>query len=64
MEEWLKRPELQNIDLVVFPECMLSGYCYDSLDEAWPHAQTIPGPATDRMIEACNATNCTSLLAC
>jgi 5-aminopentanamidase len=53
MEEWLKRPELQNIDLVVFPECMLSGYCYDSLDEAWPHAQTIPGPATNRMIEAC-----------
>jgi predicted amidohydrolase len=33
--------------LVVFPECAISGYCYDSKGEAWPHAEPIPGPSTE-----------------
>jgi predicted amidohydrolase len=32
--------------LVVFPECALSGYCFESKEEAWPHAETLPGPAS------------------
>src|SRR5437899_2909135 len=32
--------------LIAFPECALSGYCFDSLAEAWPTADTTPGPAT------------------
>src|SRR5688572_15856005 len=32
--------------LVIFPECALPGYCYDSKEEAWPHAESIPGPST------------------
>ncbi len=39
--------------LTVFPECALAGYCFDSLEEARPFAQPIPGPATDAMTEAC-----------
>ena len=31
-------------DLVVFPECMLSGYAYDSRDQAIPHAKSIDDP--------------------
>ncbi len=53
MLEWLGRDEVANSDLIVFPECMLSGYCFSSLEEAWPHAQSIPGPATDAIQAWC-----------
>ena len=33
--------------LVIFPECILSGYCYRDRAEAWEHAQPVPGPASD-----------------
>src|SRR5688572_30358514 len=39
--------------LTVFPECALTGYCLDSVPEAFPFAQSIPGPATERMAKAC-----------
>jgi predicted amidohydrolase len=39
--------------LVVFPECALPGYCYESKDEARPHAETIPGPATQTLAADC-----------
>lgn len=39
--------------LTVFPECAVSGYCFSSLDEARPSAQSVPGPATDRITEVC-----------
>jgi predicted amidohydrolase len=43
--------------LVVFPECAIPGYCYRSKDEAWPYAQTIPGPDTDALTEVCRRLN-------
>ncbi len=39
--------------LVVFPECVLTGYCFASRAEAWPHAQAVPGPATDALADDC-----------
>jgi predicted amidohydrolase len=39
-------------DLVVFPECALTGYIFTSREEVLPHAETIPGTSTDRL-EAC-----------
>lgn len=39
--------------LTVFPECALSGYCFSSVDEAMPHAQSLPGPATEQFASAC-----------
>lgn len=44
--------------LVVFPECALCGYCFDSLAEAHPYSQKIPGPATQAMAEACRRLDC------
>lgn len=38
-------------ELTIFPECALTGYCFDNLDEARPHAETIPGPATEAFTE-------------
>lgn len=39
--------------LIVFPECALTGYCFTSLEEAIPLAETIPGPSTERFVSAC-----------
>jgi 5-aminopentanamidase len=43
--------------LVVFPEAALTGYCYDSLAEAQPHAEPIPGPSTQRLTAVCRELN-------
>jgi 5-aminopentanamidase len=39
--------------LVVFPECAVSGYCFESLAEALPFTQPIPGPATQHISAIC-----------
>src|SRR5262245_29186393 len=44
--------------LTVFPEAALSGYCFDSPEEARPHAETIPGPSTNRLTGICRELNC------
>lgn len=43
----------QGVHLTVFPECALPGYCFDSLEEALPHAEPVPGPAVAAMAGAC-----------
>ncbi len=40
-------------ELTVFPECALTGYCFDSIEEALPFAQTLPGRATEQFTNAC-----------
>jgi 5-aminopentanamidase len=46
-------------NLVIFPECAATGYCFDSLEEAMPHAEPIPGPSTDRIGRAAKERHCT-----
>jgi predicted amidohydrolase len=53
IEEWLERGVAAGARLVVFPECALSGYMFDSLSEAIPHAEPIPGPSVNRFAESC-----------
>ena len=40
-------------DLVVFPECALTGYCFIDLDEARYEAESIPGPSTELIERTC-----------
>ena len=40
-------------DLIVFPECALTGYVFTSREEAIPFMETIPGPSTDKLIACC-----------
>ena len=47
----------EDAKLIAFPECALTGYCYSSLEEALPYAETIPGPSTDKLIEVCRELN-------
>jgi predicted amidohydrolase len=39
--------------LTIFPECSLTGYCFESAAEARPFAQSIPGPATEGIARGC-----------
>lgn len=39
--------------LIVFPECSLTGYCFSSLEEAMPLSEAIPGPSTRKMAATC-----------
>ena len=39
--------------LVVFPECSLSGYCLDSREEGFEHAEPLDGSAVESMTRLC-----------
>ncbi len=41
--------------LIVFPECVLSGYGFDSRAAVLAASETVPGPATTAVAEACAA---------
>jgi len=40
-------------NLIVFPECSLSGYVFSSREEALPFAETIPGPTSENLSTLC-----------
>jgi predicted amidohydrolase len=48
--------------LVVFPECALTGYCFTSREEAWPLAETVPGPSTEKLAAAAKSLNCAAIV--
>ena len=43
----------QDARLVVFPECALSGYVFDDIDEARMASERVPGPSTQAIVETC-----------
>ncbi|MBI3099088.1 MAG: carbon-nitrogen hydrolase family protein [Planctomycetes bacterium] len=49
----LTRAARRGAQLVVFPECALSGYGFASKRAAWPHAETVPGPFSTVVSEEC-----------
>jgi predicted amidohydrolase len=46
LESHLRSEVAQGTGLTVFPECFTTGYCFDSLEEAMPYAESVPGPTT------------------
>ena len=48
--------------LVIFPECALTGYCFDSLEEAAPFAEPINGPSSMAIADACSETGVHAVL--
>jgi len=57
MEERLRAAAASSSVLTVFPECAVSGYCFENLAEARPFAESVPGPATDRISTLCDELN-------
>jgi predicted amidohydrolase len=53
----LNEAAAQGARLVVFPECALTGYCYESKEEAWPHGESLPGSATEALSADCQRLN-------
>lgn len=53
----LKQAAEQGARLAVFPECALTGYCFESLEEARPYAETADGESATAIAEVCRATN-------
>ncbi|MBN1265040.1 MAG: carbon-nitrogen hydrolase family protein [Anaerolineales bacterium] len=52
---WMQRAVQKDVQVLVFPECSLTGYDL-SRAEAEVLAQTIPGPATEDLVEMCRRT--------
>lgn len=50
---YIRQAVTDGAQLIVFPECALSGYVFDSLDDAMPYAQTVPGEATGVILQQC-----------
>jgi 5-aminopentanamidase len=55
----LEEAKIGGANLVIFPECALSGYCFDSLEEAAPMAEEVPGPSTEKILAAARRLDCT-----
>jgi 5-aminopentanamidase len=53
MIDYHRETRRQGAEITVFPECALSGYCFDSKADGLAHSQTIPGPATERFQQVC-----------
>jgi predicted amidohydrolase len=53
MTQILGETAAKGAKLTIFPEAALTGYCFDSLDQARPHAEPIPGPSTKRLTGIC-----------
>lgn len=51
--EFLRGAAQAGARLIVFPECAVTGYCFTSLAEALPLTETVPGPSTERIAQAC-----------
>ncbi|HZQ65640.1 MAG TPA: carbon-nitrogen hydrolase family protein [Gaiellaceae bacterium] len=43
----------RDAELLVLPECAVPGYMFDSLEEALPFGEEIPGPTTEAFEQAC-----------
>lgn len=51
--DWIAAASDSSAQLVIFPECALTGYCFDSLEEASRFAEPADGPSAEALSEAC-----------
>lgn len=56
MFAWLNKEELRDSQLIVFPECMLSGYCFASLAEGIAIAEPLDGDSVQEIVRWCKST--------
>lgn len=53
IESALRETARNGARLTVFPECALTGYCFESLEEVRPFAEPVPGPSAQRLAQVC-----------
>jgi predicted amidohydrolase len=54
IEERLREAAANGARLIIFPECALTGYAFESREEAFPLAETVPGPSTAVLARCCH----------
>lgn len=52
----------RDAQLVIFPECALTGYAYNSLEEAIPFAEQINGPSSEAIAAVCRETGASAIV--
>lgn len=55
---FLSQTTREGAHLTIFPECAVTGYCFDTLEDAQRYAEPIPGPTIERFIAACIEHRC------
>lgn len=58
MTERVREACANGAELVVFPECAVTGYCFDSREQALPYSQEIPGPAVETLARLAGELDC------
>ena len=53
IERRLEEAAANGAELIVFPECAVTGYCFNGLEEALPDTDEVPGQTTSRLIDIC-----------
>ncbi|MCR9296608.1 MAG: carbon-nitrogen hydrolase family protein, partial [bacterium] len=51
IQYWLEAPHTEAAQLLVFPECTLTGYCFSSRDDAMQAAEEISGGYVRQLVE-------------
>jgi predicted amidohydrolase len=52
----------QGIELLVFPECTLTGYVFKNFEEAFKYSETVPGESTKKIERICNKFKITTVV--
>ncbi len=58
MEHFIRQESEQGSRLIVFPECFVTGYCFETLQEGMSAAETMDGPSIKFASEQCARHNC------
>jgi predicted amidohydrolase len=53
IKSYLRTAVSQRVNLVIFPECALTGYCFSSREEALPLARELTDPVWGELAEIC-----------
>jgi predicted amidohydrolase len=60
--ERLRRAADSGAEIVIFPECAVTGYCFESLAEIEPFAETLAGPTAEAVAAACAETKVSAVV--
>ena len=54
--QWTRAAAERDVKLIAFPECALTGYAFESLEEGIQFAENLDGPSSQAIAEACRET--------
>lgn len=57
----LEETSANGAHLTIFPECTISGYCFDTLEETLEVAEPLDGPSVSAIIEKCRELQTTAI---